>query len=121
MGENKIESFKQYGDASGISSHYLFKRLKLHSVRNMLCTCIVWCDETAMMIEYCAKMIGAIGVETGEEKRMKIIDKYFIKICNHNFEYGCLLRGYDTYNLKWRKYFNRKCKIAPLYNYIYHT
>ena len=72
MGENKIESFKQYGDASGISSHYLFKRLKLHSVRNMLCTCIVWCDETAMMIEYCAKMIGAIGVETREEKRMKI-------------------------------------------------
>ena len=65
----------------------------------MLCTCIVWCDETAMMIEYCAKMIGAIGVETGEEKRMKIIDKYFIKICNHNFDWRCLLHGYYTYNI----------------------
>ena len=44
-------------------------------------------------------MIGAIGVETGEEKRMKIIYKYFIKICNHNFECGCLFHGYDTYNI----------------------
>jgi len=74
MGENKIESLKQYGDASGISSHYLFKRLKLHSVRNMLCTCIVWCDETAMMIEYCAKndrsyWSGNKGGEKNENNR----------------------------------------------------
>ena len=61
-------------------------------------------------------MIGAIGVETGEEKRMKIIDKYFIKICNHNFECGCLFHGYDTYNINKRniRRFNR-------YNCIYHT
>ena len=44
-------------------------------------------------------MIGAIGVEIREEKRMRIIDKYFIEICNHNFECGCLLHGYDTYNI----------------------
>ena len=43
-------------------------------------------------------MIGVIGLETREEKIMKIIDKYFIKIWNHNFECGCLLDGYDTYN-----------------------
>ena len=121
MGENKIESFKQYGDASGISSHYLFKRLKLHSVRNMLCTCIVWCDETAMMIEYCAKMIGAIGVETGEEKRMKIIDKYFIKICNHNFECGCLFHGYDTYNINIRNISIENIKLLDLQLYLSYT
>ena len=44
-------------------------------------------------------MIGAIGVEIREEKRMRIIDKYFIEICNHNFGCGCLLHGYDTYNI----------------------
>ena len=65
-------------------------------------------------------MIGVIGVETREEKRMKIIDKYFIKICNHNFECGCLFHGYDTYNINKRNISIEKDVLIDTIVFIIH-
>ena len=68
-GKNKIGSFKSYGDASGIYSHYRSLCVQ-KTISSGYVIPMTWelyhrtlKIKTAIMIEYCAKMMRLIGVE----------------------------------------------------------